>query len=92
MYSTANESEVDDATATNSRNRENIFEIVLSGGPPWGFTLTGGSEFGSKLYVKKVSLNYFCFEIGHFFFILPFIINRMDERDKCISFLFNNYI
>ena len=34
-------------------NKENVFEIVLSG-PPWGFTLTGGSEFGSKLYVKKV--------------------------------------
>ena len=37
------------------KSRENVFEIILSGGPPWGFTLTGGSEFGSKLYVKKVS-------------------------------------
>lgn len=33
----------------------NLQEVVLSGGPPWGFTLSGGSEFGSRLYVKKVS-------------------------------------
>ena len=31
-----------------------LYKVVLSGGPPWGFTLTGGSEFGSRLYVKKV--------------------------------------
>ena len=35
-------------------NQEKLLEVVLAGGPPWGFTLTGGSEFGSKLYVKKV--------------------------------------
>ena len=33
-----------------------LFDVILSGGPPWGFTLSGGSEFGSKLYVKKVIL------------------------------------
>ncbi|XP_066913092.1 serine-rich adhesin for platelets-like isoform X1 [Clytia hemisphaerica] len=36
-------------------NQEKLLEVVLAGGPPWGFTLTGGSEFGSKLYVKKVT-------------------------------------
>ena len=29
---------------------------MLSGGGPWGFTLTGGKDFGSHLQVMKVLL------------------------------------
>lgn len=72
MYSTANEVGVGDAAT--KRNRENIFEIILSGGPPWGFTLTGGSEFGSKLYVKKVFLNFLYFN-NIFLQFLTFFFN-----------------
>ena len=28
--------------------------ITLTGGGPWGFTLTGGKDFGSHLRVSKV--------------------------------------
>lgn len=38
-----------------SEEHGQLFKVVLSGGPPWGFTLTGGSEFGSRLCVKKVT-------------------------------------
>jgi len=31
------------------------FDVVLSGGSPWGFTLQGGIEFRTKLTVQKVS-------------------------------------
>lgn len=31
-----------------------IFSVYLSGGSPWGFTLHGGSEFNTKLYIKRV--------------------------------------
>ena len=30
-------------------------DIVLSGGGPWGFTLSGGKDFGAPLKVSKVS-------------------------------------
>lgn len=39
-----------------SEEHGQLFKVVLSGGPPWGFTLTGGSEFGSRLCVKKVGV------------------------------------
>ena len=29
-------------------------EITLSGGGPWGFTLSGGKDFGAPLKVSKV--------------------------------------
>ena len=29
--------------------------ITLTGGGPWGFTLSGGKDFGSHLRVSKVS-------------------------------------
>jgi len=29
--------------------------ITLSGGGPWGFTLSGGKDFGAPLKVSKVS-------------------------------------
>ena len=29
--------------------------IALSGGGPWGFTLSGGKDFGAPLKVSKVS-------------------------------------
>lgn len=31
-------------------------EITLSGGGPWGFTLSGGKDFGAPLKVSKVGL------------------------------------
>lgn len=37
-------------------NEKGTFNVHLSGGSPWGFTLHGGSEFNSKLYIKRVSL------------------------------------
>ena len=33
---------------------EGLTEIMMTGGPPWGFTISGGSEFGTELFVKKV--------------------------------------
>ena len=33
-----------------------ILDVTLKGGPPWGFNLTGGSEFGAALSIKKVSV------------------------------------
>lgn len=33
-----------------------ILDVILKGGPPWGFNLTGGSEFGAALSIKKVSV------------------------------------
>lgn len=38
-----------------SKGSGEIFDVVLSGGSPWGFTLQGGSEFRTKLCVLKVS-------------------------------------
>lgn len=31
-------------------------DIVLTGGGPWGFTLSGGKDFGAPLKVSKVRL------------------------------------
>lgn len=31
-------------------------EITLTGGGPWGFTLSGGKDFGAPLKVSKVGL------------------------------------
>lgn len=33
---------------------KDVFDVTLSGGSPWGFTLHGGSEFNTKLYIKRV--------------------------------------
>lgn len=33
---------------------EELFEMFMTGGPPWGFTISGGSEFGTDLFVKRV--------------------------------------
>ena len=33
-------------------------KVTLSGGGPWGFTLTGGKDFGSHLQVSKVTIPY----------------------------------
>ena len=30
-------------------------EITLTGGGPWGFTLSGGKDFGAPLKVSKVN-------------------------------------
>jgi len=38
-----------------SKGLGQTFDVVLSGGSPWGFTLQGGSEFRTKLSVLKVS-------------------------------------
>lgn len=40
---------------TFTKNAEGTFDVKLTGGSPWGFTLQGGSEFHSKLCVSKVS-------------------------------------
>jgi len=32
-----------------------VYEVVLSGGAPWGFRLQGGKEFGAPLRIAKVS-------------------------------------
>lgn len=31
-----------------------VYEVVLSGGAPWGFRLQGGKEFGAPLRIAKV--------------------------------------
>ena len=33
---------------------ETLVEVFMTGGPPWGFNISGGSEFGSELFVRKV--------------------------------------
>ena len=30
-------------------------ELILTGGGPWGFTLSGGKDFGAPLKVSKVN-------------------------------------
>ena len=32
-----------------------VYEVVLSGGAPWGFRLQGGREFRAPLRIAKVS-------------------------------------
>jgi len=32
-----------------------VYEVVLSGGAPWGFRLQGGKEFRAPLRIAKVS-------------------------------------
>lgn len=32
-------------------------ELVMSGGGPWGFTLSGGKDFRSPLKVSKVTIS-----------------------------------
>ena len=49
-------------TEKNDRNEE-LIEIVMNGGPPWGFTISGGSEFGTDLFVKRVSCLFCLFTI-----------------------------
>ncbi|XP_020617845.1 PDZ and LIM domain protein 7-like isoform X2 [Orbicella faveolata] len=34
-----------------------VYEVVLSGGAPWGFRLQGGKEFGAPLRIAKVTPN-----------------------------------
>ena len=34
-----------------------VYEVVLSGGAPWGFRLQGGKEFRAPLRIAKVSCN-----------------------------------
>lgn len=36
-----------------------VYEVVLSGGAPWGFRLQGGKEFRAPLRIAKVS----CYEM-----------------------------
>ena len=43
--------------------KEELIEIIMHGGPPWGFTISGGSEFGTDLYVKRVRCLYCLFSI-----------------------------
>ena len=39
-----------------AKSPEEIVDVVLTGGSPWGFTLQGGSDFRSKLTVSKVNV------------------------------------
>lgn len=43
------------------KSSEETFDVVLSGGSPWGFTLQGGSEFRTKLSVSKVTQSEYFF-------------------------------
>ena len=36
-----------------------VYEVVLSGGAPWGFRLQGGKEFRAPLRIAKA----FCLEL-----------------------------
>ena len=43
--------------------KEDLLEIFMTGGPPWGFTISGGSEFGTQVYVKRVCCLFSLFTI-----------------------------
>lgn len=43
--------------------KEELIEVIMNGGPPWGFTISGGSEFGTDLFVKRVRCLYCLFSI-----------------------------
>ena len=43
--------------------KEDLLEIFMTGGPPWGFTISGGSEFGTQVYVKRVCCLFLLFTI-----------------------------
>ena len=32
-----------------------LYEVILRGGKPWGFTLEGGSEVGQPLTISQVN-------------------------------------
>ncbi len=36
--------------------QDELIEIHVTGGPPWGFNIRGGSDFGKDLIVGKVSV------------------------------------
>ena len=38
--------------------------VSLSGGSPWGITLSGGKDFGAHLQVSKVSMYRYCQELA----------------------------
>lgn len=35
---------------------EEVYEVALYGGGPWGFRLKGGKDFGRSLAIQSVSL------------------------------------
>ena len=39
-----------------------VYEVVLSGGAPWGFRLQGGKEFRAPLRIAKVSCHKLSFK------------------------------
>lgn len=52
-----------------------VYEVVLSGGAPWGFRLQGGKEFRAPLRIAKVC---------------PFVWGSRMKRHVCILFEFHS--
>ena len=47
---------MEEATSKLHRDEDgDLYEVCMIGGPPWGFNISGGCEFGTDLFVKKVS-------------------------------------
>lgn len=38
-----------------SKYEDGLTEVCMTGGPPWGFNISGGSEFGTDVFIKKVT-------------------------------------
>ncbi len=45
-------------------DEDDLIDIVMSGGPPWGFNISGGCEFGTRLFVGKVRFHFMLYFVG----------------------------
>ena len=69
-----------------------VYEVVLTGGAPWGFRLQGGKEFRAPLRIAKVC-GVVCFAKNMLHLSLRFDrvenLNRAGLR-TCITFVFSS--
>lgn len=80
MSSADDESESgDEFTLWDIRNNLDTepFEVILKGGSPWGFTITGGAEVRSPIQISEVRLFRF-----FFYFLKTLLKNLITFNDR----------
>ena len=48
-----------------SKYEDGLTEVYMTGGPPWGFNISGGSEFGTDVFIKKVTYKIINLDLGY---------------------------
>ena len=48
-----------------SKYEDGLTEVYMTGGPPWGFNISGGSEFGTDVFIKKVTNEIIDLDLGY---------------------------